>query len=350
MARQKGSGTKLADGRWQVRATIGGRRQAFYGATLAEARRKAEDGRSAWQPTAAASLADFSAQWLRDKRSSTKPQTWARYDGIMRLHVVPALGSLPLSKVNEDDLGRFYGSLKLGDTSRHHVAVVLGTMLEDARRRRLIQANPARNVRAPRMRHKEKRPLTEAEARGLLETARGDRLEALYVLALTTGMRQGELIALRWANLDLEAGTVQVRGTAVTDYDGSRRIDTPKTGRSLRDIPIPPVAVQALAAHRARLGNPADGLVFPGRDGKLMAAQTVAREFYIMLAAAKLPRMSFHTLRDTAATLMLSRGISPHVVSVILGHASVNTTLAVYAHVTRGLEAQAAATVQAIFG
>lgn len=112
---------------------------------------------------------------------------------------------------------------------------------------------------------------------------------------------------------------------------------------------MPPVTVQALAALRARAGS-GDGLVFPGGDGGLMHSQTLGRAFHAHLQRAGLAPMTFHALRDTAATLMLQGGVPAHVVSRILGHASEAITLSVYAHVTRGMEAQAAAAVQAVFG
>jgi integrase len=245
--RVKGQGNKRPDGRWAVRTIVSGRPVTVYGRTQAEARRKAEGVRGEWRPAATGTVADFAAQWLQEKHVSTKPQTWTRYAAIMRLHVLPSLGSLQISRVTEVNLTGLYAEVAakgLGGTSCHHVAVVLGTLLEDARRRRLIQANPARNVRAPRMQHRPKTILGEAEARRLLDAVRGDAAEALYTLALTTGMRQGELLALHWRDVDLEAGRVNVRGTAVNGYQG-REIDTTKTARSLRDIPIPPVTVQA---------------------------------------------------------------------------------------------------------
>ena len=159
----------------------------------------------------------------------------------------------------------------------------------------MIQRNPSRHVRLPRIvRSREKLILDAEEARRLIEAARGEEFAALYTLALTTGVRSGEIRALRWRDIDLEGGRVLVRGTVTTRIGGGRTIDTPKTPRSLRDIPIPQVTVQALAAHRAR-STPAEGLVFPGRDGTLMHSQTLGRAFHAHLERAGLPPMTFPT-------------------------------------------------------
>jgi len=352
--RRKGEGYRREDGLWVVRAQLAdGKRVACYGKTLAEAKRKAEAKRGEWRPAAEASVAAFAEEWLTERRASMKPQGWATYERTLRLHVLPVLGDVPLAKVTERHLADLYGRLAaqgLAGSSANFVGVILKVLLNDAEKRSLIQRNPSRNVRLPRKVYsREKVILDAAEARRLIEAAKGEGFAALYTLALTTGMRSGEIRALRWRDIDLEGGRVLVRGTVTTRIGGGRTIDTPKTTRSLRDIPIPQVTVQALAAHRARAA-PADGMVFPGSDGTLMHSQTLGRAFHTHLERAGLPPMTFHALRDTAATLMLQGGVPAHVVSRILGHASEAITLSVYAHVTRGMEAQAAAAVQAIFG
>ncbi len=351
--RRKGDGYRRADGRWVVRAKVGTRSRVFYGRTLGEARRKAEDATGEWQPTETGTVAAFLTDWLTEGHDSLKPQTWSRYEVIVRRHLIPWIGDLQLSKVTESTVRDLQAQLrrgKLGDTSRHHVHAVLGAALEAARRRGLIQTNPAHSVPAPRMHHRPKQILTEAEARRLLDAARGTEYEPLFVLALTTGARVGELLALSWRDVDLEGARLSIRGTAVTGFDGTREISDPKTARGRRVVPLPPMTVAALAAYRAHAGEDAE-LLFPGRGGGVLAASTIRRDhFYPLLERAGLPRMTFHSLRDTAATLMLQRGVSAHVVSFILGHASVSTTLSIYAHVTRGLEAQATAEIQSIYG
>jgi integrase len=352
--RRKGDGYRRPDGLWVVRVRAAdGTRIQCYGRTLAEAKRKAEARKAEWRPAAEASVAAFAEEWLTERRASMKPQGWAAYERALRLHILPVLGDVPLARVTERHLGDLYAGLAakgLGGTSCNFAGVVLKVMLSDAERRSMIQRNPSRHVRLPRIvRSREKLILDADEARRLIEAARGEEFEALYTLALTTGMRSGEIRALSWRDVDLEGARVRVRGTVTTRIGGGRAIDSPKTARSLRDVPIPPVTVQALAALRPR-SAPAGELVFPGQDGTLMHSQTLGRAFHAHLQRAGLPPMTFHALRDTAATLMLQGGVPALVVSRILGHASAAITLTVYAHVTRGMEAQATAAVQAIFG
>jgi integrase len=352
--RRKGEGYRRPDGLWVVRVQLAdGKRVACYGKTLAEAKRKAEAKKGEWRPAAEASVTAFAGEWLTERRASMKPQGWAAYERALRLHVLPVLGGVPVANLTERHLCDLYAWLAaqgLGGTSCNFAGVVLKAMLSDAERRAMIQRNPSRHVRLPRIvRSREKVILDTEEARRLIEAARGEGFEALYTLALTTGMRSGEIRALRWRDVDLEGSRVRVRGTVTTRIGGGRAIDSPKTARSLRDVPIPPVTVEALAAHRARSAR-AGELIFPGRDGTLMHSQTLGRAFHAHLERAGLTPMTFHALRDTAATLMLQGGVPAHVVSRILGHASEAITLSVYAHVTRGMEAQATAAVQAVFG
>lgn len=350
--RKKGAGFKRADGLWVVRWTgTDGRRHAATGHSAAEARRKAEHKRGEWQPAQAGTLKAFADRWLEEKRASLKPRTWLRYEQLIRVHVIPTLGGKQLAKITEGDLDSLYAGFRasgMNSTTQAHAATVLGTMLEAARRRKLIQENPVRNVPKPRMAHSEMHILSEDEARALLEAAKGDGLEALYLLALTTGMRLGELLALKWSDVDLARGVVHVRGAVTVGWTGKLQVMAPKTQRSRRDIPLVPMAVEALTSRRERVGSGPSDLLFPGRGG-YMSGSTVYVAFRRLLEEAGLPRVRFHDLRHTAATLLLARGVSAHVVAGLLGHASVSTTLGVYGHVTRALEAQAATQIQEIF-
>ena len=204
-------------------------------------------------------------------------------------------------------------------------------------------------------------PRKEEEARTLLAVAQGDRWEALYVLALHTGMRQGELLALRWRDVDLARGTLQVRATLQRTKEDGYTLTAPKTKHSQRRIKLGTAAVEALSAHRARqaeerlaLGAIWDGthdLVFPNTLGKPMdGIHLLRREFLPLLERAGLPRIRFHDLRHTAATLLLGRGVNPKIVSEMLGHASISITLDIYSHVLPDMQDQAAAAMDAALG
>jgi len=221
----------------------------------------------------------------------------------------------------------------------------------------------ARNVASlatrPRIKRQEMVTLSPEETRSLLAAAAGDRLEALYVLAVTTGMRQGELLALRWRDVDLQTGMVQVRTTLQRSKDGFV-FSEPKTDRSRRQVALTKVAVAALrrqriaqAEERLRLGGmwEDNDLVFANELGKpIEAGNLLRRSFWPLLERVGLSRIRFHDLRHTAATLMLGRGVHPKVVAEMLGHSQIAVTLDLYSHVTPTMQREATAALDAVLG
>jgi integrase len=194
----------------------------------------------------------------------------------------------------------------------------------------------------PKVVRDEMKTLTAAEASRFLAAAKCDRLYAMYVLAITTGMRQGELFALQWGDIDFEAKTLSVRRTITA----KRGIKEPKTAKGKRRIDLPAMAVQALNNHRKQQlagGFAASSWVFCDTRGGLLCRHNVlSRSFGPILKAANVPAIRFHDLRHTAATLMLAEGINPRLVSEVLGHAKVAFTLDVYGHVLPGMGREAA--------
>jgi integrase len=187
------------------------------------------------------------------------------------------------------------------------------------------------------------RPLSPEQARRLLHEARGDRFEALYVLALTTGLRQGELLGLRWEDVDLSAKRLRVRRTLVT---GSKlTFGQPKSSRGRRGVALTPHAADSLTVHRDQQqdGSLYDrtGLVFCTSKGTPIAPQNLVRRcFKPLLKRAGLPNIRFHDLRHTCATLLLGRGVHPKVVQDLLGHAQITLTLDTYSHVLPDMQAE----------
>ena len=198
---------------------------------------------------------------------------------------------------------------------------------------------------------------SEEQARTFLDAAATDRLEALYVLALTTGMRQGELLALRWSNLDFENGTVQVNATLQRTTAGFVFAE-PKTARSRRQVALSVAAVASLQRHRARqieerlgLGTAwvDDDLVFANEVGHPIDVSNLSRRsFWPLLQRAGLPRIRFHDMRHSAATLLLAQGMHPKIVADMLGHATIAVTLDLYSHTTPAMHRQAALAMDAI--
>jgi len=204
------------------------------------------------------------------------------------------------------------------------------------------------------------RVLTPQQARKLLSSIDGDPLEALYVLALTTGMRRGELLALRWSEIDLEAGFLQVRWTLQHLVGGVHVLTPPKTARSRRKIKLTVRAIKALQAHRTRqiaLRDAAkeawyeEGFVFTTAIGHpIRGNHILQRNFAPLLVKAGLPAIRFHDLRHTAATLLLLRGIHPKVVSEMLGHSTISMTLDIYSHVLPDMQRDAVDALDLLLG
>jgi integrase len=201
--------------------------------------------------------------------------------------------------------------------------------------------------------------LTPEQAKAFLEAAHDMRFEALFVLALLTGMRQGELLALQWSDVDLDEGFLQVR-TSLYYADRQFVFTEPKTNNSRRTVVLPKLAIEALRRHRARLAkerlalgavwSSEYDLVFPNTIGNPMDPNSLRRrEFQAVLNKAGLPRIRFHDLRHTAATLLFAQLVNPKIVSEMLGHSDIAITLGLYGHVTPPMHQQAADTVDKLF-
>jgi integrase len=294
---------------------------------------------------------------------SVKPSTLSRYEIFVRLHAIPAFGDLRLGALSPGDLERLYAT-KIRDgaapVSVVHLHSALHRALGHAQRRGLVEINVARLVDAPKPERREMQSLSPEQTRRFLDVIRGDRLEALYVLAITTGMRQGELHALRWRDVDLEGGSLRVTSSIQYVRGQGLRLSSPKTRRSRRQVMLSKVAVEALTLRRevqlqerARQGEKwQDGdFVFTSRNGQpIYATNVVNRWFPKLLRAAGLPRIRFHDLRHTAATLLLGQGVHPKIVSEMLGHTSIGITLDLYSHATPTIQKEATAAFDRLLG
>lgn len=239
----------------------------------------------------------------------------------------------------------------LSPATVHKIHVILHKALDQAVRWSLMLHNPTEVVKPPRPAPEGIRPLDREQAKALLEAAYGDRFEALYVSAVTTGLRQGELLGLRWEDIDLENGLIRIRRT-LTRHKGRLILGEPKTKRSRRTVRLTEVAVEALKGHLARqmeqmkhLGDLYEdlGLVFATERGTLVNPTNLReRSFAPLLRKAGLPTVRFYDLRHTCATLLLSRNVNPKIVSEMLGHATIAITLDTYSHVLPNMQDSAA--------
>jgi integrase len=312
-------------------------------------------------------LRQFLEQWIQDVASQLQPSSLRRYRDYVRVHLIPGLGPVTLAKLTAQQVQAFYTRKKnegLSSTTVHHLHGVLHRALGDAERLGLGQRNVTEQAHTPRRSTQQARAMKDEEANRFLEVAQDDRFYALYVLALTTGMREGELLGLRWQDLDLDdqRPSLQVQ-VGVQEAEKGYILAEPKTTSSRRRIALTAVAVAALRQHhlrqaeeRLRLGTAWDGtlnLVFPNAFGGVMIPHNLAkRGFKQLLNRAGLQDHDyhFHCLRHTAATLLLSHGVHPKVVSEMLGHADISITLRIYAHVTPTMQQAAVDTMQHVFG
>jgi integrase len=316
-------------------------------------------------------VADYLRRWLRDYAAHrVAPSTLVRYRSIIKEHLIPALGSLRLRDLRpahiEEAYGGFLGPKGRADKSgglsprtvlHHHR--LLKEALSRAVELQLMAHNPAANVKPPRPARAEMRVLGAEEVSWLLEAAAGTPLYALVYLALHTGLRQGELLGLRWQDIDLDRGTLHVQRTAQRLPGQGVTYRPPKSHRSSRPVSLSPEVVSLLREHRRlqvehklRVG-PAYrglGLVFASPLGGPIDAGNLRRAFARLLDRAALPRIRFHDLRHTAATLMLTAGVHPKVVSERLGHATVALTLDTYSHVLPDLQRDAAEALDRVLG
>jgi integrase len=361
-ANGEGSVFRRKDGRWEAAVVLDGHRFRFYGPTrevvngeLVAALKAHQDG---YLPGGGReTFGRFWEVWLPGMQPLLRPRTWLRYEELGRIHLLPVLERVWLGKIGPQHVREVHCRMLeagISPTTAHHAHAVLHRALADAVRWGMVSRNVAGLVRPPRITSQEMKTLSAAEARVLCQAAAGSRFEALYVLAVTTGMRQGELLALKWSAVNLEQGVVRVTGT-VTRSEYGLSITPPKTLRSRRAVVLAHPATAALERHRVaqaeercRLGGAWEDqdLVFSTATGGLVERDQLVRgDFLPLLKRAGLPVIRFHDLRHTAATLLLSQGVHPKVASEMLGHATVAITLDRYSHVTQTMQRAAAESI-----
>jgi integrase len=286
-------------------------------------------------------------RWLPAHRGRVRPRTYAIYLSIVNGHVVPALGHLPLQQLGPDHLDGLYAALAankgLSAASIRNVHVTVRRALADAVRWGRIARNPAEAASPPARQRTEMQTWSAGELRAFLESVRGDRLSALWLLASTTGMRRGELLGLRWSAVDLPAARLSVVEA--------------KTQAGRRSIALDPGTVASLKAWRkAQVAErlawggayATSGRVFTREDGAPIAARWLNKRFVRLQQLADARHIRLHDLRHTWATLALQAGVHVKVVSERLGHSSIAVTLDIYSHVIPAMQEDAAATVAAL--
>jgi len=381
-AKGEGSIRERDDGRWEVRIDLGRgidgkrRQKSAFAATQAEAvqllRRlggRAVDGQLL--STSTPTIARFLEEWFTLHRDEWRPGTRRGYRFAMDLYLVPAFGTLRLEQLSPQLIQRWLTQHKQQHGARRRITyahAVLRSALSEARRLQLVTFNAAELVTVPKPKPRPIVTLNVEQSAAFLKVAKTHRLGALFSVALACGLRLGEACGLKWDDVNLESGEVNIRQQL--QRVGKTAVLQPlKTEKSRRTLVLPDVCVNALREHRKRqlkerLKAGADwvdtGLVFTtyarrgnGRKvGAGLQPRNVLRVLHDLLEAAepKLPRMRFHDLRHSAASLLLASGVELAEVSMLLGHSELRVTMDFYAHLQKQTAAKAARQMDAILG
>ncbi len=392
--RANGDGTvyQRKDGRWEAAGYVLApgntrRRVRVYGTTRTEALAKLTakihaSNRGIPVPTIQGTLGAYLAYWLDTVAvHRLRPHTLTRYRAVTRLYIQPGLGTKKLARLTAKDVRTFLDGLRtqcrccargldarrlrccatgkcctkrLSPLTLAYIHSILKSVLEHAVREEEIPRNVARNVRMGTPHPKRTEPFTTAEARRFLDATSSHRLHALFELALHTGLRKGELLGLRWEDLDLDDGTAAIRRT-LQRLTGHGLTPLPvKTRTSERRIALPARCAQSLKLHRDRqeaerlaAGDnwSETGYVFTTATGNPIEQTNLTRAFQALLRQTGLRRIRFHDLRHTTATLLLEQGVELVVIKELLGHAHIGVTATVYAHVRLRLQREAMTTL-----
>ncbi len=376
--RGNGEGTivQRKNGTYEAKISIeGGKRKSIYGKTRREVQDKLktalyEQQQGTLITAPQQKLSEFLREWLeKTQKYDVGPRTYERYEEVVRLHIIPALGHYYLQKLKPLHIKNFYAKkledgLKARTVQNFHN--VLHKALDTAVRWNLVARNMCDQVDPPRAEDYEAQPLELEQLKKLMVAAQGHPIEALFLLTLATGLRRGEILGLKWQDINMNVGTLQVRRVLArvptilktVERKGYMEKNT-KTKKSRRSIIIAPFALEALKQHRERqnLVKEKAGRFWQDKDlvfctsmgTPLNPDRDVRIPFKKLLQKAGLPNVRFHDLRHSAATLLLSMGVHPKIVQEILGHSNISITLNIYSHVLPTMQQDAIAKLNAAF-
>lgn len=362
--------TKRGNKSWRIKFEIGrdpvtGKRRTAYEtfrgtkleAKAQRAKRLTEVYEAQFVERSAKTVADYANHWITNVAPvNTSNKTRERYQELIAQHVIPRLGTIPLQKLDSNMIEAFYARLRtagrkdgkggLSPQTVLHVHRLLSQILSSAVFAKKLPHSPMLRVQtAPKApREREIQILLDPEVVSLYRHLKGKPLYLPVVTAGSTGIRRGELLGLRWKDVDLAAGTLQV-AQVVEQTKDAIGFKVPKTPRSRRTITLPATLVEHLRAHKVEqaawrlkngMGKDPDALVFPDWNGGVRDPRRFSKQFTAEVKAAKLPHVTFHGLRHTHITDLLRRGVPVHVVSARAGHANPTVTLNIYAHLLPG--------------
>ena len=374
MAKKRKSGTgtvrQRGDGRWEGRVVIGYDDSGLPKTknVLAKTKRECQEklrqltesmvGRNDRKVKSDMLFGDWLCYWYETHSKPTlRASTQNNYENVIHNHVLPEIGKIPLNKLSQNDLQQFYGRLKkngrkrlteqygagLSDRMVRMCHAVCRSALERAVRDDLLRTNPAIRCKLPPKKAKEMQVLTPPEITRFLIQAREEGYYELFLLELTTGMRRGEILALKWRDLNLKTGELHI-SRQVLKVNGKVLISTPKTKSSNRMILLPPEMTELLAELKTRTDSE---WIFPSPLDLTQPRHpsAVYHRFQKILERANCKRVRFHDLRHTFATMALENGMDIKTLSAMIGHVSAETTLNIYSHITDTMQKQAAARI-----
>lgn len=303
-----------------------------------------------------ATVESFFLEWLEYKRTRVRFGTYVNYEKNMKKHIIPHLGRHHLDKLNPQHLQRLYTKLQdtdgggLRSSSVNEMHTLISTVLKQAVKWGIIHRNVASLVDPPTRDHRSMVTWSVDEIQRFLEASRDSKYYPVYLLAITTGMRRGEILGLHWPELDIPSGRLQVTQT-LGYYKNIPTLGPPKSAQGKRPITFPSVVSDALIKHRTSqletrmmMGTAykEQGYVFARSDGTPFHVDGLRYDWKRLMQEVDIPTIRFHDLRHTHATLLLEQGVHPKVVQERLGHASIKMTMDIYSHVMPGMQEKVA--------
>jgi len=365
--RANGEGTifQRKDGRWVAQFMVAGKwlykyahRQSDCRDWLLEMRRRHADG--LLLDASGTTVSGFMDHWLDTAQASLRPRTALQYRQVIRQHIAPHLGAVKLRDLGAAQVQGLYTRLVaagVGLRTVQMVHVILHRALGQAVRWGLVGRNATEGVDRPRVERREATTLTVDQVKRLLAAVAGTRWEALYHLAVYVGLRQGELLGLRWSDIDGNVGRISVARQVQRVAGQGLVFCEPKSRMSRRAVSIGPATLGLLREHRVRIDElrllagarwQEQDLLFPSVVGTPMNARNLLRQFHSVLARAGLPAVRFHDLRHTSATLLLNEGVHPKLVQARLGHSQIGLTMDTYSHVLPAVDGAVATVIERI--
>ena len=374
MAKRRANGEgnirKRKDGRWEGRYTAGvnpeNGKQIFknvLGKTQAEVKEKLKKALADSQKLDLAKQGQYTVgtwmdAWFENvARIKVRPSSHQTYQGYIDNHIKPNIGNIPLEKLTTMELQKLYRKLLtsgrverieaekqpkgLSAKTVRNINQVISSAMDLAVAQKIILENPTNACSLPRVEHKEMQTISAEQLQAFLEEAKRSGVYEMYYIELSTGLRRGELLGLKWEDIDMKQGIIRVR-RQISRID-SKIVEAPlKTKNSYRAVTISPQAVEVLKTQKAKTN---DEYVFPSPNGGPISPDSVNNMLKRVLERAGIPKVRFHDLRHTFATLALQNGVDIKTVSGMLGHFSAGFTLDTYAHVTTSAQKEAAQTM-----